>query len=128
MEIRRDDRATGPLIAGFAGGGFRIRLGAEERVIAGGALVTPLDVQLWNAPDPAALAIANLGDLSPLDRAPEFLLLGTGPRLIQPSLAFVSAMEARDIGVEVMDSRAAARAWNVLRNEGRWIIAALMPL
>jgi uncharacterized protein len=27
-----------------------------------------------------------------------------------------------------MDSRAAARAWAVLRGEGRWIAAALYPL
>jgi len=27
-----------------------------------------------------------------------------------------------------MDSRAAARAWGVLRAEERWIVAALMPL
>jgi uncharacterized protein len=27
-----------------------------------------------------------------------------------------------------MDSRAAARAWAVLRAEGRWIVAALLPL
>jgi uncharacterized protein len=27
-----------------------------------------------------------------------------------------------------MDSRAAARAWAVLRGEGRWIVAALYPL
>jgi len=27
-----------------------------------------------------------------------------------------------------MDSRAAARAWAVLRGEGRWIAAALFPL
>jgi len=128
MEIRRDDRATGPLIAGFAGTGYRIRLETEERVFAGGALVTPLDAQAWNAPDPAALTMAALGDLLALDRTPEFLLLGTGATLVQPSRAFVNAMEARGIGVEVMDSRAAARAWNVLRHEGRWIIAALMPL
>jgi uncharacterized protein len=37
-------------------------------------------------------------------------------------------MEARGLGVEAMDSRAAARAWGVLRAEGRWIVAALLPL
>jgi uncharacterized protein len=31
-------------------------------------------------------------------------------------------------GVEAMDSRAAARAWVVLRGEGREIVAALLPL
>ena len=31
----------------------------------------------------------------------------------------------RGIGVEAMDSRAAARTWGLLRGEGRWIAAAL---
>ena len=45
-----------------------------------------------------------------------------------PPRAFVAALEARGIGVEAMDSRAAARTWGLLRGEGRWIAAALMPL
>jgi uncharacterized protein len=35
---------------------------------------------------------------------------------------------ALGIGMAALDSRAAARAWGVLRGEGRWIAAALMPL
>ena len=40
----------------------------------------------------------------------------------------IREIEARGIGVEVMDSRAAARTWGLLRGEERWIVAALMPL
>ena len=47
---------------------------------------------------------------------------------LEISRAFVRELEGRGIGVEVMDSRAAARAWGVLRAEERWIVAALMPL
>ncbi len=63
-----------------------------------------------------------------LEIQPEFLLVGTGANLCQPLRPFVRALEARGIGVEVMDSRAAARAWGVLRAEERWIVAALLPL
>ena len=56
------------------------------------------------------------------------MLLGTGPALVRPPLSFTAAIEARGIGVEAMDSRAAARAWGVLRGEGRWIAGALYPL
>jgi uncharacterized protein len=59
---------------------------------------------------------------------PEFLLLGTGAAMARPAAAFTAALDARGIGVEAMDSRAAARAWAVLRAEDRWIVAALMPL
>ena len=75
-----------------------------------------------------ALTRAALGDLLDVQPRPEFLLLGTGARLAQPSRQFVHDLEAMDIGVEAMDSRAAARAWGVLRAEERWIVAALLPL
>ena len=39
------------------------------------------------------------------------MLLGTGGAMTHPPRAFIRAMEERGIGVEVMDSRAAARAW-----------------
>ena len=70
----------------------------------------------------------DIAPLLALDPAPEFVLLGTGANLTFPPRAFVAALEARGIGVEAMDSRAAARTWGVLRAEGRWIAAALMAL
>ena len=63
-----------------------------------------------------------------IDEAPEFLLLGTGAELRRPPAAFRAAMDAAGLGVEAMDSRAAARTWGLLRGEERWIAAALMPL
>ena len=81
-----------------------------------------------HAPAVDVLTVADLGDLLDLDVPPEFLLVGTGAALRQPPRVFVRELEGRGIGVEVMDSRAAARAWGVLRAEERWIVAALMPL
>ncbi|MBT2187570.1 Mth938-like domain-containing protein [Sphingobium nicotianae] len=125
MELRREEIASGPVITGFAGRGFRV----GERVFARGLLIDPGGVTAWDAPaDIALLTPALLGDLLDLDPSPEFLLLGTGAGLVQPPRAFVRALENRGIGVEAMDSRAAARAWGVLRQEERQIVGALMPL
>ncbi len=71
------------------------------------------------------------GDLAPLfaiDPLPEFVILGTGAKLVRPPRALIAALEAKGIGLEPMDSRAAARAWGVLRAELRWVAAALYPL
>jgi uncharacterized protein len=125
MEIRRDEAGGGPIVTGFSGRGFRIR----DTVFPGGLLLTPVEAMPWEeAPTVEALTGAMFIGLAALDPAPEFLLLGTGSRLVQPPRAFVRDMEAMGIGVDAMDSRAAARAWGVLRAEQRWIIAALMPL
>jgi len=125
IEMRRDQAGQGPIVTGFQGRGFRV----HDDVFSGGLMLSPARAMAWgDAPTVAALTPASLGDLLALSPAPEFLLLGTGARLAQPPRAFVRALEASGLGVEAMDSRAAARAWGVLRAEERWIVAALLPL
>lgn len=125
MDLRKEPVPAGPVVSGFSGGGFRV----GDAVYARGLMLDPRAAQEWNAPASADdLTMAALGSLLAIDPAPEFLLLGTGARMMRPPRAFVTAVEALDIGIEVMDSRAAARAWAILRQEERWIVAALMPL
>lgn len=127
MSQTRIDRAgapSGPVVSGFSGRGFRI----DDEVHDGGVLLTPLAATAWSPPALEDLVEADLAALLALDPPPEFLLLGTGARMTRPSPRLTAALEARGIGLEAMDSRAAARAWAVLRAEDRWIAAALMPL
>jgi len=123
--LRRDDSGQGPIVTGFAGRGFRVR----DDIFPDGLLLSPVRALAWmDAPGVDGLTVAALGDLLDGEPRPEFLLLGTGGGLRQPPRSFVRNLEARGIGVEAMDSRAAARAWGVLRAEERWIVAALLPL
>ncbi|MFL6846293.1 MAG: Mth938-like domain-containing protein [Allosphingosinicella sp.] len=119
----RDPAAEGPVVRGFAEGGFAV----EDRVYRA-LLLTPLAAEEWAAPSVQDLTEAHLQPLLSLDPAPEFLLLGTGPRLQHPPRRLREALDGRGVGLEVMDSRAAARTWGLLRGEERWIAAALMPL
>lgn len=119
----RDPAAEGPVVTGFSGGGFVVDEGVYPAL-----LLTPVSAGQWSPPALAELAPEDLEPLLALDPSPEFLLLGTGPRLTHPPRALREALEERGIGLEVMDSRAAARTWGLLRGEERWIAAALMPL
>lgn len=119
-----DEAPPGPIVQGFAAGGF-----AVSGSVYAAILLTPDSAAPWSAP--ASLAEVSMEHLAPLlamEPSPEFLLLGTGSRLTQPPRALVRALEERGIGLEAMDSRAAARTWGLLRGEERWIGAALMPL
>ena len=116
-------RADGPVVSGLSAAGFRV----DDNVYRALA-ITPERADGWDPPALDALDEAALAPLLRLDPQPEFLLLGTGTRLVRPPLALVRALETRGIGVEAMDSRAAARAWGVLRAEGRWIAGAFYPL
>lgn len=115
--------ADGPVIAGFSGRGFRVDDGVYE-----GLLITPERAEGWAPPPIGELTVDDLAPLLALEPLPEFLLLGTGRTLVRPSLAVTAALAERGVGIDVMDSRAAARAWGVLRAELRWIAAALYPL
>lgn len=121
MKMDRDSGAAGPIVTGFGPGGFRI---GEQRMRA--VLMTADAAQDWTPPPLDALTTADLQWL--IDARPEFILLGTGSTLRRPAPTLARALEALDIGLEPMDSRAAARAWGVLRAEGRPVAAALYPL
>lgn len=120
IEFRPEQAGAGPRITGFAEGGFRI-----DGAIYSAALLTPAGVTAWEEPE---LTLTALEPILSLEPTPEFVLIGTGANMVRPSVEFVRAIEDRGIGVEAMDSRAAARAWGVLRSEDRWIVAALLPL
>ena len=123
MKAERTPSASGPLVQGFAGRGFRV-----DGVAYDAMLLTPEAAMPWAAPALDALSVADLAPVLAVHPAPEFILLGTGPVLKRPSPALVAALDGQGIGVEAMDSRAAARTWGLLRGEGRWIAAALLPL
>jgi len=121
LHMRPDRASPGPVVAGFGAGGFRVEDRHYEAL-----LLTPERADAWSPPPLTDLTADALTGL--LETRPEFVLLGTGPSLRRPPPALVRALEAADVGLEAMDSRAAARAWGVLRSEGRRIAAALYPL
>lgn len=60
-----------------------------------------------------------------IEVSPEIIVLGTGATNLFPPRELVFAMARRGIGLEVMDTRAAARTFNVLAGEGRNVAAVL---
>ena len=73
----------------------------------------------------------SIGDLSDddfraiLDGSPEMVLLGTGAQNIFAPRDLIFAFARRGVGLEVMDTAAAARTFNVLASEGRKVAAVL---
>ena len=56
---------------------------------------------------------------------PELILLGTGQRIEFAPREIVFCLARRQVGLEVMDTPAAARTFNVLAGEGRRVSAVL---
>jgi len=123
MRMDKEKTSDGPIVSAFSLGGFKVDDGVYRAL-----LLTPERADGWEPPALDALTVDAVAPLLALDPKPEFLLIGTGAALVRPPAAFTRAVEALGLGIEAMDSRAAARAWAVLRGEGRWIAAALYPL
>jgi len=121
VKLERTRDPAGPIVKGIGPAGFRTDDGIFPAL-----MMTVDSVAAWSPPPLDALTPDDLAPL--LAAAPEFILLGTGADLSRPPRALIAWLEERGIGIEPMDSRAAARAWGVLRNEGRQIAAALYPL
>jgi uncharacterized protein len=126
MRFTRDATAGINLIRGYGGGELRI----NDTVYRGGVIMSA--AALLNEPSvlsfDALLSDEHLGAdgsrIMALD--PEVVLLGTGSRQIFPPAEFGARFLRKGIGVEVMDTGAACRTYNVLAGEQRRVVAVLL--
>lgn len=61
-----------------------------------------------------------------LDKQPDMILLGTGNSQHFPEPELLAPLYRAGIGVEVMDTGAACRTFNIIMSEGRRVVAALL--
>ena len=95
------------------------RVGGE--VLRGHVLLSPASVRLWGGLENRAALLALAGQV-------DVLLLGTGKTIARAPADLTAELDAIGIGVEAMDSAAAARTFNVLLSEGRRVAAALLTV
>ncbi len=76
---------------------------------------------------PTQFADLSTDDFIPLaELKPEVVLLGTGERLQFPTPQVTLPLTRHSVGLEVMDTPAACRTYNILASEGRKVAAALL--
>jgi uncharacterized protein len=80
-------------------------------------------VREWAPENFEALTPAHLRDL--LELRPEIVILGTGEELRFPSRELMRVLAEATVGLEVMDTKAACRTYNILMAEGRHVVAAI---
>ncbi len=78
----------------------------------------------WDVSGFAGLTVQHFEFLAGLN--PEIVLLGSGPLLRFPHPALTRPLAAARVGLEVMDTAAACRTYNILTAEDRSVIAALL--
>ena len=120
MELIQD-RGTGNYIDSYQAGYLEVNKTCYENSL----IIAPHSlVELW--------APRSLNDLTPADLAnllelkPKILILGTGKTFEFPSSDLLAPFYAAQIGIEVMDTAAACRTYNILMSEEREVVVALL--
>jgi uncharacterized protein len=112
-----------PGTPGQLAGGHRLR----EETLTGSVVIMPARVlRDWPPQRLTEATRAHFEAIAALD--PELVLLGSGKRLRFPDRGLLAPLSERGIGVEVMDTGAACRTYNILMAEGRAVAAALIMI
>ena len=114
-----------PAIEGYGGGGFRV----AGRRIEGSILILGDVARPWPVASLAELQPSHFDEvIAAGPAAVEFVLLGLGPAMVPPPKAVREALRSAGLGLEVMDTAAAAKLYNVLASDGRRVAAALIAV
>jgi uncharacterized protein len=96
----------------------------KNTLYKGNIIVSPsLIIEDWKAEDINNIDLDHLNVI--FETQPELVLFGTGNNLIFPQNDILDSIRLRRIGVEVMDTGAACRAYNFIAAEGRLVTAIL---
>lgn len=117
MQVHEVEYPEGLPIDAYAPGHFRI-----DGTLHAGALVLAGDqVTPWAGMEDPAPLVALAGRV-------DVIFLGTGADLAPPPASLRAALEGAGIGLEMMNTPAACRSFNVCLAEGRRVAAALIPV
>jgi uncharacterized protein len=120
MELTQD-RGNGNYIDSYQEGGFEVNKTRYESSL----IIAPHSpVELWRPRYLAELTAADLTSL--LELKPTILILGTGKTFAFPSMDLLAPFYAAKIGIEVMDTAAACRTYNILMSEEHPVVVALL--
>lgn len=104
-------------IDGYGPGFFRI----AGQVLSGPICVTTEGARSWGG-------YGDVSSLTALVGTVDVLFIGTGAETAHVPAPLRETLEEAGLGVEAMNSPAAARTYNVLLSEGRRVAAALIPV
>ena len=121
MKIEREVAPGRNMFTGYGEGYVEVNRTrySGSLVVAAEALVTD-----WPLESIDALSADHLAAI--LEMKPEIVLLGTGAKFAFPEPARLAPLREARVGVEVMDTAAACRTYNILLGEGRNVVAALI--
>ncbi|SFW22034.1 Mth938-like domain-containing protein [Nitrosovibrio sp. Nv17] len=121
MKLHLSGSSGHNLFTGYGAGYVMVNQARHERSVI---ILPDRVVEGWEATTFEQLTAAHFDFLLPL--RPEVVLVGTGATLRFPHPSLTRSLIASGIGVEIMDTQAVCRTYNILMAEGRHVAAALL--
>lgn len=101
------------------------RVVINDQAFTRSLVVAPTQLMLdWRPQSAEELTEADFEVLTEMQ--PDLVLLGTGEKQVFPPVSLYAPLLQKNIAVEIMNTGAACRTYNILASEGRQVIAALM--
>ena len=123
MKIHLESGTGQNLIRAYAAGSITI----NQEVYTSSLILTPQRIIAdWPPVRFADLTAPDFEAIAAL--RPEVVVLGTGARLRFPAPDVIRVLVEAKIGLEVMDTGAACRTYNILMSDGRRVAAALLMI
>ncbi|MEA3274188.1 MAG: Mth938-like domain-containing protein [Pseudomonadota bacterium] len=121
MKFAEADTDGGHLIEGYEPGRILIdgRSYSESLIVSPGRIISD-----WGPAAAADLSMDHFAALLALE--PQVIVVGTGERQVFPDPPLYFSLLERGVGVEIMDTGAACRTYNILMAEGRKVAAGLI--
>lgn len=94
----------------------------------GSILIVPSGVYAWPVENAEEINADTLSRVRAESDEIDVLLLGTGVQMIRPTETLLQTFRARNIVIDPMDTGAAARTYNVMRAEERYVAVALIAV
>ena len=121
MKLHSDPQSSQNTITGY-GIGF---LEVDQTPYSHALIVQPEgEVLAWPVEEIQDLSEDHFSMISAL--LPELVIVGTGKKQVFLNPKILQPLIKAKIGFEMMDSQAACRTYNILMNEGRHVLAAIM--
>ncbi len=121
MKLHSDPQSSLNTITGYGIGYIEVNSKAYSHAII---ILLEGEITTWPVNTFADLSLENLASLCAFK--PELIIIGTGKKqqFLKPEL--IKPLIFAKIGFEIMDSQAACRTYNILMNEGRQVLAAIL--
>ena len=112
------------MLGGYGGGGFKI----NNEHIPGSRLLLPDENHAWPVTAPQEITLESLAVVAARAGTLDLLIIGSGKSMSLLPHDIREFFRERAIAVEIMDTGAACRTYNILLSEGRRVAAALIAV